>query len=180
MVTWSTGRESACGGTGRTGYRRTVLAMTREDGYHLSSDPRRLDIDRVHHWLSTDAYWAIGRPREVLARAIEGSIGYGIYRPDGVQVAFARVVTDAATFAWLCDVYVDRAERGRGLGTWLVTAVQDDLSARGVRRILLATLDAHGLYTKLGFQPVAPDRYLEDDRRTSPVGAPATPPAADR
>jgi GNAT superfamily N-acetyltransferase len=71
------------------------------------------------------------------------------------QVAFARVVTDSVTFAWLCDVYVDRAERGRGLGTWMVGAIRDELSTRGVRRILLATADAHGVYAKLGFTPLA-------------------------
>jgi len=145
-----------------------VLTLTREDGYQLCDDPHRLDLDRVHHWLSTDAYWALGRPRDVLRRAVAGSIVYGIYRPDGGQVAFARVVTDEATFAWLCDVYVDRAERGRGLGSWLAGAARDDLAARGVRRILLATLDAHGVYAKLGFQPVDPDRYLEFDRRATP------------
>lgn len=155
--------------------------ITRADGYELCTDPHRLDLDRIHRWLSTDAYWAIARTRDVVARSIAGSIGYGIFRPDGAQVAFARAVTDGATFAWLCDVYVERAERGRGLGRWLVTAAQEDLATRGVRRILLATLDAHGLYTKLGFQTVAPDRYLEYDRRgRGPADTTETRPAADR
>ena len=93
---------------------------------------------------------------------------YGVYRsPHGPQVAFARVVTDGATFAWLCDVYVDPAERGNGLGTWLATAVSDDLAARGIRRILLSTWDAHGVYAKAGFVPLArPERWMEIDRRT--------------
>lgn len=135
--------------------------LTRDDGYQLCTDPDRLDLDRVQHWLSTDAYWALGRSRDVLVRAIAGSTAYAIYRPDdGDQVAFARTVTDGATFAWLCDVYVDRAERGRGLGTWLAATARDDLVARGVPQVLLATLDAHGVYAKLGFQPVAPGRYL--------------------
>lgn len=139
-----------------------MLTITNPDGYTLTTDPRRLDLDRVHSWLSTDAYWALGRPRDVVERGFAGSLGFGVYRPDGVQVAVARAVTDAATFAWLCDVYVDRAERGRGLGTWMVGAVRDELAARGVRRVLLATADAHGVYAKLGFAPLADaDRWME-------------------
>jgi GNAT superfamily N-acetyltransferase len=146
-----------------------VESIVRADGYELSADPRRIDVDRVHRWLSTDAYWAKDRPRSVVVRSIMGSTGYGIYRPgDGRQVAFARAVTDFATFAWLCDVYVDPAERGRGLGTWLATSVRDDLHDRGVRRILLATWDAHGVYAEAGFTPLAePGRWMELDRRQS-------------
>ncbi|MEU1842500.1 GNAT family N-acetyltransferase [Micromonospora sediminicola] len=147
-----------------------MFTLTRADGYQLSTDPDRLDLDRVHAWLATDAYWALGRERETVVRAFAGSIGFGVYRPgDGRQVAVARVVTDRATFAWLCDVYVDRAERGRGLGTGLAGGVRDHLAELGVRRILLATLDAHGVYGKLGFQPVAADRYMELDQRVTPV-----------
>lgn len=139
--------------------------MMREDGYELSGDPRRVDVGRVHHWLSTDAYWALGRPPEVQSRAIDGSTVYGVYGPgDRGQVAFARVVTDGATFGWLCDVYVDRAERGRGLARWMVGAIRDDLAGLGVRRILLATLDAHEVYAKVGFHPLPePTRWMELD-----------------
>jgi GNAT superfamily N-acetyltransferase len=148
-----------------------VLTITRDDGYELSADPRRIDVDRVHRWLSTDAYWAIGRPRDVFVRVIEGSTVFGIYRPgDGRQVAFARVVTDGALFAWLCDVYVDRSERGRGLGTWLVGSLRDELADRGVRRILLATADAHGVYAKHGFTELAePGHWMEYDQRNAAV-----------
>ncbi|MGB2568786.1 GNAT family N-acetyltransferase [Micromonospora citrea] len=143
-----------------------MFTLTRDDGYLLSTDPDRIDLDRVHHWLCTDAYWALGRSRETVARAFAGSIPYGVHRvPDGGQVAVARVVTDGATFAWLCDVYVAREERGRGLGTWLATAVRDHLASLGVHRILLATLDAHGVYARIGFTPVAPERWMELDRR---------------
>ncbi|MEV0152956.1 GNAT family N-acetyltransferase [Micromonospora sp. NPDC050686] len=152
-----------------------MLTLTRADGYQLSTDPGRLDLDLVHHWLSTDAYWALGRDRATVERAFAGSIGYGVYRPgDGGQVAVARVVTDGATFAWLCDVYVDRAERGRGLGGWLAGAARDHLAGLGVRRILLATNDAHGVYAKLGFAPVAPDRYMQLDQRGEPPVSPLT------
>ncbi|WDZ86352.1 GNAT family N-acetyltransferase [Micromonospora cathayae] len=144
-----------------------MLTITRADGYQLSTDPTRLDLDLVHRWLSTDAYWAMGRDRELVVRAFAGSIGYGVYRPgDGGQVGVARVVTDRATFGWLCDVYVDPAERGRGLGTWLADAVRDHLADLGVRRILLATNDAHDVYAKAGFTPLPePARWMQLDRR---------------
>jgi GNAT superfamily N-acetyltransferase len=148
-----------------------VFTLTRDDGYQLSSDPDRIDLDRVHHWLSTDAYWARGRDRDTVARAFAGSVPFGVYRPGGGrQVAVARAVTDRATFAWLCDVYVDPAERGRGLGTWLAGAVRDHLTGLGVRRILLATEDAHGVYTKVGFAPVTdPERWMQLDQRDGTV-----------
>ncbi|HEY2949260.1 MAG TPA: GNAT family N-acetyltransferase [Micromonosporaceae bacterium] len=139
-----------------------MLTIARADGYEISIDPARLDLDLVHRWLSTDAYWALGRPHEVVVRAAETSLLFGVYARDGTQVAVARAVTDSATFAWLCDVYVARAERGRGLGSWLVGVARDELRARGVRRILLATADAHGLYAKHGFAPLAqPERWME-------------------
>ncbi|WP_025618850.1 GNAT family N-acetyltransferase [Salinispora cortesiana] len=144
-----------------------MLTLTRDDGYLLSTAPERLDLDRVYQWLATDAYWAHGRDRVTVERAFAGSIGFGVYRPDdGRQVAVARVVTDRATFAWLCDVYIDPAERGRGLGTWLTGAVRDHVAEFGVRRILLATRDAHGVYAKLGFAPlVQPDLWMQLDNQ---------------
>jgi GNAT superfamily N-acetyltransferase len=135
---------------------------TLTDGYEISADPDRIDAERVHRWLSTDAYWAIGRDREKQDRAIAGSLNFGLYDSmSGEQVAYARVVTDLATFAWLCDVYVDPAVRGKGLGTALVEAVRDHLLPHGLRRILLATHDAHGVYEKIGFEALErPDRWM--------------------
>ncbi|NSC20667.1 GNAT family N-acetyltransferase [Streptomyces albus subsp. chlorinus] len=126
------------------------------DGYELSTDPDRLDVGLVHHWLSTDAYWALGRGREVVERAVRGSRNVSVHESGegaGAQVAYARVVTDRATFAWLCDVYVARAHRGRGLGTWLTRAVRDLLAPWGLTRVLLATRDAHEVYARAGFVP---------------------------
>jgi GNAT superfamily N-acetyltransferase len=124
--------------------------------FEISTDPARLDIPRIHRWLSTDAYWARGRPLATQEAAMAGSLNFGAYDPaTGEQHAYARVVTDLATFAWLCDVYVDPAARGKGLGTALVAAVRDHLAPHGLRRILLATADAHGVYAKLGFTPLA-------------------------
>ncbi|MGW7279567.1 GNAT family N-acetyltransferase [Streptomyces sp. NPDC054844] len=132
------------------------------EGYEISTDPDRIDAGRVHHWLSTDAYWALGRSREKQDRAIEGSLNFGVYDAvSGEQVAYARVVTDRATFAWLCDVYVDPSVRAKGLGTALVAAVRERLLPDGMRRILLATHDAHGVYEKLGFTALdRPDQWM--------------------
>ena len=124
--------------------------------YEISADPARLDVPLVHQWLSTDAYWALGRPLAKQEAAIAGSLNFGAYdTATGAQYAYARVVTDLATFGWLCDVYVAPTARGHGLGTRLVEAVRDHLTPYGLRRILLATADAHGVYAKLGFEPLA-------------------------
>ncbi|MER5708206.1 GNAT family N-acetyltransferase [Streptomyces sp. NPDC002122] len=130
--------------------------------YEISADPARIDAARVHHWLSTDAYWALGRPREKQDAAIAGSLNFGAYHGEtGEMAAYARVITDYATFAWLCDVYVDPRARGTGLGTALVEAVRDHLAPHGLRRILLATADAHGVYKKVGFTPLQnPDNWM--------------------
>lgn len=132
------------------------------EGYEISTDPARIDAARVHGWLSTDAYWALGRPREKQDRAIEGSLNFGVYdSASREQVAYARVVTDRATFAWLCDVYVDPSVRGKGIGTALVAAVREELRALGPKRVMLATHDAHGVYEKLGFRPLErPDHWM--------------------
>ena len=119
----------------------------------VSTDPARLDVDRIHHWLSEDAYWALGRSREVVERTIANSLNFGAY-DDGELVGYARVVTDHATFAWLCDVYVDPSRRGTGVGTALLGAVSTELAGLEVRRALLATADAHDVYARFGFTPL--------------------------
>ncbi|HET6856774.1 MAG TPA: GNAT family N-acetyltransferase [Streptomyces sp.] len=131
-------------------------------GYEISTDPARLDHARIHDWLSNDAYWAVGRSREKQDRAIAGSLNFGVYeQASGAQRAYARVVTDFADFAWLCDVYVDREARGKSLGTALVAAIRDELAPYGLRRILLATADAHGVYEKVGFRPLdVPEHWM--------------------
>lgn len=132
------------------------------DGYEMSTDPARLDAELIHQWLSLDAYWALGRSREKHDKAVANSLNFGVYdSASGAQVGYARVVTDQATFAWLCDVYIAPAVRGTGLGTALVTAVRDHLAPLGLRRILLCTADAHGVYAKVGFTPLAnPEKWM--------------------
>ncbi|OIK08041.1 GNAT family N-acetyltransferase [Streptomyces monashensis] len=131
-------------------------------GYEFCADTARVDVDRVHRWLSTDAYWAVGRPREKHEQAMAGSLNFGVYeRTSGEQVAYARVVTDQALFAWLADVYVDPSVRGKGVGTAFVCRIRDHLKPYGLRRMLLATEDAHGVYEKAGFRPLDhPDRWM--------------------
>jgi GNAT superfamily N-acetyltransferase len=123
------------------------------DGYELDDDRERLDVDAIHRFLSTEAYWALGRSRDVVERTIAGSARVvGLYAPDGRQAGFARVISDDVWFAYLADVYVVREARGRGLGVELVReAVERDPTR--IRRWLLHTDDAHGLYEKFGFQP---------------------------
>jgi GNAT superfamily N-acetyltransferase len=133
----------------------------REDGYAVSTDPARLDVDAIHGFLVT-AYWCPGIPRETVVRAIAGSIPFGLYAPDGTQAGFARVVTDRATFAYLGDVFVLEEHRGRGLGVWLVDRIVAHPDLQGLRRFHLATADAHGLYARFGFLPHPRPEYLLD------------------
>jgi GNAT superfamily N-acetyltransferase len=135
------------------------------DGYRLTSDPARVDKPTVHRWLSEDSYWAAGRAFDVVSRSVDGSVPYSIHLGDE-QVGFARAVTDGATFVWICDVYVAPAHRGRGLGGWLVDSMVEDFTAAGILRLLLATRDAHEVYRRCGFEPLAgPQRFMEIDRR---------------
>jgi len=131
------------------------------DGYEISTDPAHIDVAAVHAFLSTEAYWSAGIPLEVVRRAVEGSIVFGLYR-GGEQVGFTRVVSDRATFAWICDVYVLDGHRGKGLGKWLMECVMSHPELQGLRRWMLATRDAHGLYRQYGFTDLHDaTRYLE-------------------
>jgi GNAT superfamily N-acetyltransferase len=118
--------------------------------YEISTDRSRLDLDVIHRFLSTEAYWSPGVAREVVERSVEESMPFGIYRGDE-QVGFARVVTDKATFAWLADVFVLSEHRGRGLSKLLVGTILEHPELRGLRRWMLGTADAHELYRRFGF-----------------------------
>jgi GNAT superfamily N-acetyltransferase len=132
------------------------------DGDLLISDDRTL-LDRalVHGFLSERSYWAPGVPRETVDRSIENSLCFGVYQSER-QLGFARVVTDYATFAWLADVFILEPARGQGLGKRLVAAVLAHPGLQGLRRFLLGTADAHGLYARFGFTPIARvERFME-------------------
>ena len=127
----------------------------------ISTDPARLNLDVIYGFL-TNCYWSKGIPREVVARSIEHSLCFGVYDGSGSQVGFARVVSDFATVAYLGDVFILESHRRRGLSKWLMESITQHPALQGLRRWILLTRDAHGLYQKFGFTPVkAPDRYME-------------------
>ncbi|QNE18952.1 GNAT family N-acetyltransferase [Kribbella qitaiheensis] len=147
--------------------------MRRENpaGFVADDDAGRVDLDVVHGYLRT-AYWSPGVPREVVARAIANSIVVGVYAPDGAQVAFARAVTDRATFAWIADVFVLPSHQGQGLGRFVVSTLLDHPELQGLRRTMLATADAHGLYRSYGFEGLAdPSRFLVAQRAAADLYA---------
>jgi ribosomal protein S18 acetylase RimI-like enzyme len=127
-------------------------------GYTITSDPARLDIDAIFEYLSKKAYWAAGRSRETIEQSITNSLCFGIFQGNQ-QVGFGRVVTDHATFAYLCDIYVLEEHRGRGLGLWLVESIMAALPS--AVRCFLRTRDAHELYRRFGFETIGnPESYM--------------------
>jgi len=144
------------------------------DGFTVSTDPARIDLDVVHGFL-VRSYWAAGIPRETVARSLRNSLCFGLYEGDG-QIGFARAVTDLATFAYLADVFVLESHRGRGLSKWLMECVLDHPDLREVRRWHLVTKDAHGLYARFGFAEPAAGQHMER-KRPNPYGANAPSPS---
>lgn len=133
------------------------------NGYILSDERHKTDLDFVHRELS-NSYWSKNIPRETVKRGIEHSICFNVFR-DGKQIAFARVISDQATFAYLCDVIVTETERGKGIGKMLMNFIMNHPGLQGLRRFTLATKDAHGLYEGFGFKPLLfPDRHMEINR----------------
>jgi GNAT superfamily N-acetyltransferase len=129
-----------------------------KDGYAITTDA--VDVEAVHAYL-TQSYWSPGIPREVVARAVKGSLCFSLFQGEA-QVGFARLVTDRATFAYLADVYVLEAHRGKGLSKWLMETLMGHPELQGLRRWILMTKDAHGLYAQFGFKPLAnPARAME-------------------
>ena len=137
--------------------------MTQEwhrGGYYISTDKSRLDLAVIHNFLTT-SYWAAGIPIETVKKSLEHSLNFGVYE-EGKQVGFARVITDYATFAYIGDVFILEGYRGQGLSKWLMQVIADHAELQGLRRWVLLTRDAHGLYRKTGFtEPVNPERYME-------------------
>lgn len=127
-------------------------------GFSVSNDPALLDIATIHTYLSHESYWAKGIPYETVERSVRNSYCFGVYH-NARQIGFARVVTDKATFAYLADVFILPEFRGRGLSKWLIAVIHNDPSLQGLRRWLLATRDAHGLYASFGWQPIPPEQF---------------------
>jgi GNAT superfamily N-acetyltransferase len=130
-------------------------------GYEISNDVDRLDVDVIHTFLAEDSYWALGIPRSIVERAMANSLCFGVYHR-AAQVGFARVVTDRSTFALLADLFILKAHRGKGLSKWLMRCVVGHDDLQGLRRLLLLTSDAHGLYSQFGFEQLGnPSRFME-------------------
>lgn len=138
------------------------ITMDRMAPVRVTTDPTEIDFEIVHRWLSEDAFWASGRSREVVDQAARGSLNFGALDAEGTLIGYARVVTDQATFAWLCDVYVEPAARGNGTGLLLAETVVATLRPMNLKRVLLSTSDAHGVYEKAGFESYPnPERLMQ-------------------
>ena len=130
-----------------------------KDNHTISTDKNKLDIDYVHAFL-TNSYWTPGISMEKVKKGIDGSLCFGIY-DNHKQVGFARMITDQASFAYLCDVFVDEKHRGKGLGKWLIESILAHPGLQGLRRIMLAARDAHKLYEQCGFTLTTnPERWM--------------------
>ena len=138
-----------------------TIVESRLGEFLISTDRTRLDLDVIHEFL-TNCYWAKGIPREVVARSIEHSLCFGIYDGSGAQVGFARVISDFATIAYLGDLFILESHRGHGLSKLLMECIMRHPALQNLRRWILLTSDAHGLYARFGFAPLnAPARYME-------------------
>ena len=132
-----------------------------QNDYVITTDRGKINLAYTHAFLSQQSYWAQHVPPGVVQRSIEGSLCFTVLHKGG-QAGLARVITDGATFAYLCDVFIDPAHRGLGLGRWLMEVIMDYPSLQGLRRFLLATLDAHDLYRPFGFAPLTfPERWMQ-------------------
>lgn len=136
-------------------------AAFEQKGFSISNDKNLLDIPLIYNFLDQDSYWAQGIPVEILQKAIANSMCFGVYKYNN-QVGFARVITDNATFAYLCDVFILNNYRGLGLSKWLIQTIVNHPELQGLRRWSLATADAHGLYNQFGFTTITkPERFME-------------------
>jgi GNAT superfamily N-acetyltransferase len=133
--------------------------ITTKGEYIITTDKSKMDIPVIHSYL-TRSYWSEGIPVETVAKAIDGSICFGLFHGDR-QIGVTRVITDKATFAYLCDVFIDESYRGKGLGKWMIEVILEQEYLQGLRRITLTTRDAHGLYSQYGFAPLPiPERWM--------------------
>jgi len=131
-------------------------------GFKISTDKSLIDFEAVYNYLNGESYWAKGIPAEKLRRAIENSMCFGVYDKENSQAGLARVITDQATFAYICDVFILPGFRGLGLSKWLVQSILGHPELQGLRRWSLATADAHGLYNQFGFTQITrPEVWME-------------------
>lgn len=142
-----------------------MIVKFERDHLLISTDRNLLQVERIHRFLSTEAYWCLNIPLERVQLAMQNSLCFGLYEREEeelVQIGFARIVTDYSTFAWLCDVYVEKHKRGLGLSKWLIEVLCSHPQLKGLRRFCLATKDAHKLYEQFGFKVTAtPQNWME-------------------
>ncbi|MBV8253260.1 MAG: GNAT family N-acetyltransferase [Chitinophaga sp.] len=138
-----------------------------EGPYSVSTDTEKLDVDLIHHFLSTESYWAQNIPRELVEKSIAGSLCFGLYH-GSEQIGFARVITDQAVFAYLADVFVLQAWRGKGLSKFLMRTIMAYPTLQRLRRWMLTTTDAHGLYKQFGFEPLGDTSKLMQVSHANP------------
>lgn len=129
------------------------------NGFTITTDAAQFNFDVIYQFIG-QSYWAKGIPRRVMQRAIENSLCFAVIDTQGTQVGFARVITDFATFGYLADVFIIEQERGKGLSKWLIDTIVKHPDLQGLRRLMLATYDAHGLYAQFGFEPVTQPEHL--------------------
>jgi GNAT superfamily N-acetyltransferase len=144
-----------------TNFEEIKFEMTiRKENFSITTDRSAMDIDFIHHFL-TNSYWSEGIAKEIVLQSIEGSLCFGVFDNEK-HIGFARMITDCATFAYLADVFIDEAYRGKGLSKWLMETIMAHPDLQGLRRIMLATRDAHGLYKQFGFTPLNnPERWMQ-------------------
>lgn len=149
--------------------------MWSRDGYTISTEAAHLDLDLIWRYLHDESYWAKGIPRALVERSIATSLCFGLFAgaagEGGAQIGFGRVVSDLATFAWLCDVFVLPPHRGRGLASWLVRTIVEHPDLQVQRGFMLATRDAHSLYAQFGWEPVEVGRFMRISRPYPTVSA---------
>lgn len=138
--------------------------MFRRDDFLISTEPGKIDVDMVHHYLAHESYWAPGIARQSVKRALRYSLCFGVYDcsgTDDIQIGFARVITDYSSFAYLADVFILSRHRRQGLGKWLISCILAHTELQGLRKWMLNTKDAHDLYERFGFlQNPEPDTYM--------------------
>lgn len=135
----------------------TEFIETEEQGYRISTNPSLLNLALIHQYLSKESYWAQHIPMETVQKSIDHSLCFGVYTEDGAQVGFARIISDRATFAYLADVFILPQHRGKGLSKWLIQTIHSHPDLQGLRRWLLGTKDAHGLYAQFGWSAIPPE-----------------------
>jgi GNAT superfamily N-acetyltransferase len=132
-----------------------------KDNYTITTNRAAFSIEYIHRYLSTQSYWAEGIPLQTVQKSVEGSLSFGVFCNDQMM-GFARVITDKATFAYLADVFIDESFRGKGLSKWLMEVIMGHPDLQGLRRFMLATRDAHGLYSQYGFTGITnPERLMQ-------------------